>query len=207
MTTNDHNSKIVGVTGGIGCGKTTVTDFFQKKNIAIIDADIVAREIVSPHSAALAAIVKHFSNEILLIDGTLNRAKLREIIFQDKAHKTWLESLLHPIIRNTVQQQLESACRNYEYAILSSPLLFETDQHQLCQLTITIDVAYELQISRAMHRDNNSRALIESIIKSQINREQRCKKADIIIDNNGSLEALHDQINSIHQTLLIKFSR
>ncbi|MEH6445544.1 MAG: dephospho-CoA kinase [Oceanospirillaceae bacterium] len=211
MTADRHsriNSNIVGITGGIGCGKSTVTNLFQAKNIAIIDADIVAREVVTPNSVALIAIEEYFSDHaILLVDGTLNRAKLREIIFQNNAQKKWLETLLHPIIRSTIQQQLESACPNHEYVILGSPLLFETDQHQLCQLTITIDLTSERQISRTINRDNNSRALIESIINSQMSRELRCSKADMIIDNNGSLAALDEQVNSIHQTLLNKFSR
>ncbi len=200
---------MVGITGGIGCGKSTVTELFSKKGIKVVDADVIAREVVQPDTEALAAITVKFGDQILLANGHLNRAKLRTIIFDNSADKLWLESLLHPIIRSRISSQLHSSkttafcsAASPHYALLSSPLLLETDQHTMTDCIIVIDIDPETQINRSMLRDNNSREQIERIIRSQIPRAERREKADIIIDNSGTIAQLTTQINQIHHQLI-----
>jgi len=199
-------SRIVGITGGIGSGKTTITDKFAAKGITVVDADIVAREVVAPNTDALAKIVDYFGQSSLLSDGSLNRAHLRTVIFDHPEHKLWLESLLHPIIRQQIILQLENALKNNIYAILSSPLLLETDQHKLVDIIIAIDIDEQTQIQRAAHRDTNSTEQIKKIIATQVSREKRCEQADLIINNDGSLAQLELQIEKIHQSLITRFS-
>ncbi|NRA20846.1 MAG: dephospho-CoA kinase [Oceanospirillaceae bacterium] len=198
-----HN--ILGITGGIGCGKSTVTDLFAKLGVKVVDADSVAREVVTLGSPGLNAIVAEFGREILLQNSELNRAALREIIFNDPEKKHWLESLLHPLIRQRILELLNSNNEHSAYSILSSPLLLETDQQQLTDLVLVIDLNYQTQLNRAMHRDNNSRQQIEKIMANQLNGEQRNAKADIILNNDGTLSDLAEKINSIHQRLTKKF--
>lgn len=208
MTTM-NSSKIVGITGGIGCGKSTVTDFFAKLGPKIVDADIAARAVVSLHSPGLTAIRDQYGSEILLPSGELDRAKLREIIFNDQRQKLWLETLLHPLIRQYISDALNKACNanTAGYNILSSPLLLETDQHQMCDTIIVIDLTKETQINRAMQRDNNSKAQIEKIIDNQLSAVQRNKKASIIINNDGTVAQLNEQVNNIHRQLYARYSR
>ena len=199
---------MVGITGGIGCGKSTVTELFSKQGVKVVDADVIAREVVQPDTEALAAIAVKFGDQILLANGRLDRAKLRAIIFDNSADKLWLESLLHPIIRSGISSQLHpsktvaNCSANPHYALLSSPLLLETDQHTMTDYIIVIDIDPEIQIHRSMLRDNNSREQIERIIRSQIPRAERREKADIIIDNSGTIAQLTTQINQIHQQLI-----
>ena len=193
--------KIVGITGGIGCGKTTVTDQFTELGIEVVDADIAARDVVAINSVGLSTITEKFGESILLDTGELNRAKLREIIFSDANQKVWLENLLHPLIRKRIIQQLNADASNHGYTLLSSPLLLETDQHKMTDWVITIDLDTQLQINRAMRRDSNTREQIEKIINSQLSREQRNAKADMIINNDGSIEELHQSVAHAHHKL------
>src|SRR3989338_6241173 len=140
----------IGLTGGIGSGKTAATDHFQQLGIAVVDADVVAREVVVPGSPALAQIAEHFGAQILDHSGALDRAQLRKIIFSNPSEKSWLETLLHPLIRTEILRQLEQA--HSPYAILVSPLLFETGQHLLVDRTLLIDAPEALQVSRATAR-------------------------------------------------------
>ena len=197
--------KILGITGGIGCGKSTVTDLFVGLGVKVVDADSVAREVVTVGSPGLNAIVAEFGREILLQSNELNRAALREIIFNDPDKKHWLESLLHPLIRQRILELLNSNNKHSAYSILSSPLLLETDQQQLTDLVLVIDLNYQTQLNRAMHRDNNSRQQIEKIMAKQLSGEQRNAKADIILNNDGTLSDLAEKISSIHQRLTKQF--
>ena len=197
---------IIGLTGGIGSGKTTVANIFATLNIDIIDADIIAREVVEPGTDALLKIQNHFGTHVLHHNGSLNRAALRQIIFNDKSQKDWLEALLHPVIRTEIRTQLKKASNTYSYAILSSPLLLETDQSELVSQVIIIDIDRESQLERASKRDNNTKAQIERIIDSQIDRESRRKQADYIIDNCGSLKQLYLNIDALHKKLSDKYS-
>jgi len=199
------NRKIVGITGGIGCGKTTVTNQFIKLGLTVVDADITAREVVAINSTGLNAITEKYGDSILLKNGELNRAKLREIIFNDANQKHWLENLLHPLIRKRINQQLNADISSHGYTLLSSPLLLETDQHQMTDWVVAIDLDTQLQIHRAMHRDSNTREQIEKIINSQLSREQRNAKADMIINNDGSIGDLHQAVALAHQKLSQSF--
>lgn len=191
---------IVGLSGGIGSGKTAASDTFAELGVNIIDADIVAREVVEPGSKALKSIAKHFGNDILLNDGSLNRANLRQRIFSSPEEKSWLENLLHPIIRQEIKHQLSQS--NSAYTILVSPLLFETDQQELVDRTLLIDVPEELQIIRASQRDNNSAEQIQKIIDSQLPRNVKLKKADDVICNDKAIEYLKSEIEKIHSYYL-----
>ena len=193
-----HTKKlIIGLTGGIGSGKSEVSRRFQSLGIVVVDADEVARLVVEPGQPALAAIAAHFGIDILLSDGRLNRAALRNVIFSNPEEKQWLEGLLHPLINLEIRRQL--AIANSPYAILSSPLLLETRQHELADRILVIDASEALQIARASSRDGNTRGQIEAIMATQLNREMRISKADDIIHNHGNLPELDQQVNALHQ--------
>lgn len=191
---------IVGVSGGIGSGKTTVTDAFAQFGIEIVDADVIAREVVEPGSDALGHIQQHFGDEILLSDGGLDRAALRQRIFADETQKAWLNQLLHPLIRQRIEAQLEAATS--PYAILSAPLLLENKLTHLCDRVLIIDVSEATQVQRTVARDHNNKDQVRAIMRSQVSRDQRLAVADDVIDNNGSPEATLAQVRTLHQRYL-----
>ena len=190
----------VGLTGGIGSGKSAVSGLFSALGVNIIDADIIARHCVEPGTPALQSIHQRYGEAILTIKGELNRQKLREIIFHDPAQKAWLEALLHPQIRRLIMQAIDTSqgC----YSMLVSPLLLETDQHELVDRILVIDCEERLQLQRATARDQSSEAAIEAIMATQLPRGDRLARADDIIYNNGSLEALAPQVEKLHQIYL-----
>jgi dephospho-CoA kinase len=188
---------IVGLTGGIGSGKSEVSLRFKKLGIDVIDADIVARQVVEIGSPALSIIAEHFGQEILNSDTSLNRQKLREIIFNSIIEKTWLENLLHPIIRKEIIHQLQQS--KSTYTILSSPLLLETNQDDLVDRVLIVDASEDLQLERASKRDANNLAQIHKIMAAQITRSERCAKADDIISNHGNLNELDIEVRKLHQ--------
>lgn len=188
---------IVGVTGGIGSGKTTVTDLFAELGISVVDTDVNARRVVEPGSAGLIQITKKFGDQVLLPDKTLNRRALREIIFSDPDAKTWLESLLHPLIHNLTTSELQNA--SSPYCVLSSPLLLETSDKDRVDRILVIDVPMETQLSRAMKRDSADENQIRAIIASQMHRDERLALANDVIDNSGSLELTHKQVLDLHE--------
>ena len=192
---------IVGLTGGIGSGKSTVAKAFSALGIKAVDADFASRAVVQPGMPALSRIVDHFAEQdIILPDGHLNRPLLREIIFADTQQKQWLEALLHPLIRDWIIEQLHAA--DTEYVILESPLLFETDQYQLVDVSLVVDVPTELQLERASARDNNDRAQIQRIIDAQMSRQEKNNRADFIIDNSSDTETLTAVVIDLHQQFL-----
>ncbi|MEI6894898.1 MAG: dephospho-CoA kinase [Colwellia sp.] len=173
---------VIGLTGGIGSGKTTITHCFQKLGVEIIDADIIAREVVSVNSPALTAIAQHFGSEYLAADGQLNRALLRSQIFANEADKHWLNALLHPLIRTRIISQTKSA--KSLYCLLVAPLLIENNLHALVDRILVVDVSEKTQLKRTLLRDNSSEQEVRSIIASQATRSQRKQAADDIIDND-----------------------
>lgn len=191
---------ILGITGGIGSGKSAATQWFESQGIHVVDADIVAREIVAPGQAALAAIQQTFGDWVLLADGSLDRRALREHIFQDPAARQQLEKITHPAIRQSIIQQLQQA--QSPYVILVSPLLFESNQHQLVQHSLLIDVDEATQIQRASQRDGHSIEHIQQIIAAQMPRHQKQQLANDIVLNNGSLDALYQQLKVLHLAYL-----
>lgn len=191
---------IVGLTGGIGCGKTTVAELFAKRGVHYVDADIVAREVVMPGTACLNAISQRFGSSVLQADGSLNRAKLRETIFSQSEAKSWLEQLLHPAIRQQLLVQLEAL--NSPYALLVAPLLLENKLNQYVKRVLVIDLPEPVQLARAMARDNASEQQIRAIMAAQLSRTERLTQADDIISNDSTIAALDSQVEHLHQQYL-----
>lgn len=192
---------IIGLTGGIGSGKSEVCRRFIARGITVVDADIVAREVVEAGKPALEQIRMHFGDSILLTteDGqppALNRTKLREIIFSNPAEKTWLEQLLHPLINQQIRIQLEQTAS--PYSILASPLLLETQQYLLVNRVLVVDATEQLQVERAGQRDINNEAQIRAIMQTQLSRQERCARANDIIQNHGDLSELDEQVEKLH---------
>ncbi len=188
---------VVGLTGGIGSGKSVAADFFAELGIAIVDADIVAREVVEPGESALQAIVSRFGPDILNPDGTLHRRALRDIIFSQPEQKSWLEALLHPVIRERIKVQLRAA--QGPYKLLVSPLLLETDQVEMTDRVLLIDCDPEIQLQRVCQRDQAEAAQIRKIMATQMNRDERLSRADDVILNSGTLETLRADVLALHQ--------
>lgn len=197
-------SYIIGLTGGIGSGKSTIADLFAALNIPIIDADVVARQVVEKGSPLLNAIADHFGQTILNADGTLNRTALRQIVFASETEKTWLNHLLHPAIRQEMQRQLANTTAPYVLWVV--PLLIENKLTDFCDRVLVIDVAPDIQLDRASRRDSSKQALIKQIMASQVDRPTRLKFADDIIENNLPLEQnlanLTQQVEKLHQHYL-----
>lgn len=195
-TANIQTKFIVGVTGGIGCGKTTVTSLFAAKGIDIVDADVVAREVVMPGSEGLKELVQQFGNKILEEDNTLNRSALRTLIFADTTAKDKVNEILHPLIRINMMNQLANT--RSQYCMLSAPLLFENKLQKMVDRTLVIDISEVLQLERTLNRDGGNEDTIKSIMRSQVTREERLALADDIIDNGKSLSSLVPQVNALH---------
>lgn len=193
---------IIGLTGGIGSGKSAATAIFQRLGIGCVDADQVAREIVAPGEPALAAIVEHFGAGLLTADGELHRSALRNRIFKDEQQRLWLEALLHPLIRERMKQQL--AAQTSPYAILVAPLLFENDLDSGCDASILIDVPEDLQLRRVMARDGGDETQAKAIIARQMSRTEKRQRADYIVDNSGSLAELENALVALHQDFMAK---
>ncbi len=187
---------VIGLTGGIGSGKTAASDHFQVLGIDIIDADLVSRQAVTPPSSALQQISEHFGTKYLTPEGELNRAALRQKIFNDSHAKSWLENILHPLIHSEIKHQIKASTS--AYCILVSPLLFETRQHEFCQRTLLIDCPKALQIERASTRDNNDVGSIRKIIAQQMSRNKKRQLADDIIVNDSNLDKLYQQVTKQH---------
>lgn len=187
----------IGLTGGIACGKSTVTQLFAVHGIDIIDADQIAEQVVAPGSSLLSQIVDHFGNHVINNDGQLNRQQLRQLIFQQPEQRKWLEQLTHPVIRQTMQQQLR-ACESI-YCLLSVPLLIETLPNPLINRILVIDCSSQQQFQRLLLRDNISHQLAEQMIGAQISSTKRLAKADDVIDNNGNHADLVAQVEKLHK--------
>ncbi len=189
----------IGLTGGIGSGKSTVCALFADYSIPIIDADIIARQLVEPGAPALDEIVRQFGAEILN-NGALNRKKLGKIIFSDADKKARLEAILHPAIQQQLIQQAGS--QQSPYCILAIPLLLETGMKDLVDRILVIDCPLELQFERVKRRDGLSDEQIKRIIASQISREERLSQADDVIDNSKSAIELAEQVKNLHNLYL-----
>lgn len=196
------NPVVIGLTGGIGSGKSTVATMFGDLGVHWVDADIVAREVVEPGTPALAEIARHFGERILQSDGTLDRAALRTIVFRDDSEREWLEGLLHPTIRDELARQLQPADYDLPYVLLVSPLLLETDQYTLIRKAIVVDVPEETQIDRTMSRDSNDREQVERIIAAQMPRKHRLERADFVIHNDRPLDEVRAEVETLHEQLL-----
>ncbi|MGL6566757.1 dephospho-CoA kinase [Aeromonas dhakensis] len=192
---------VVAITGGIGSGKTTVANQFAELGIEVVDADIIAREVVEPGTPALAAIAAHFGANVIAPDGRLDRRQLRERVFTDPQAKGWLNALLHPLIRSEMQRQCAAA--RSPYCLLVVPLLVENRLTALTNRVLVIDVDEATQIERTCRRDGVSREQAEAILAAQASRTERLAAADDVLDNqNGTPEAIKSRIFALHETYL-----
>lgn len=188
---------IIGLTGGIGSGKTAAANRFTAEHgIHVVDADLKSRVVVEPGKPALSHIVDRFGDAILLEDGNLNRAALRERVFAEPQERQWLEQLLHPLIREEIMTDLQSA--RSPYALLVSPLLVESGQNTLTKRIIVVDVPEAMQLARTVQRDAVPEAQVRAIMQAQAQREERLRHAHDILTNDSDLAALHAQVDALH---------
>jgi dephospho-CoA kinase len=192
-----NNNYLVGLTGGIGSGKSTVASVFKRLGVKVVDSDQASRAVVEPESETLKTIIDYFKGETLLVDGQLNRSALRDIIFNNPEHKAWLEGLLHPLINGWISQQLEQPTTS-PYVILESPLLFETNQYKMINTSLLVDVTPELQIARASQRDKVNKSQIQAIIDTQMSRQQKVELADFIFDNSLAIDSIEKRVIDFH---------
>ncbi len=189
---------IVGLTGGIGSGKSTVSHLFEKLQVPIINSDEIAHQFLTPDHAAFKSVIEHFGSDILELKGSLNRKKLGAIIFNAPKERLWLESLLHPLIKQEILKRC-ALIPKQSYCVVEIPLLIETHFENTVDRVLVVDCPEDMQIKRASLRDTSPLFNIKSILKSQTNRETRLAHADDVIDNSGTLEALKEQITTLHQ--------
>ncbi|MFT5395782.1 MAG: dephospho-CoA kinase [Gammaproteobacteria bacterium] len=190
----------VALTGGIGCGKSTVSSIFQALGVPIIDSDVISRSIVKPGKPCLNAIIDEFGDELLDTRGELDRHKLRTIIFNDSEAKRKLEDILHPAIYQEIERKVSNI--DYPYCLVAVPLLIETQATDKFDRILLVDVPEDIQLTRASERDKTSRKFISEIIKNQASREQRLNYADDIIDNSVKIDELNDVVEKLHEQYL-----
>ncbi|UCJ16965.1 dephospho-CoA kinase [Pseudomonas sp. MM211] len=186
----------LGLTGGIGSGKSAVAEHFVALGVDLIDSDQAARWVVEPGRPALAAIAEHFGEQVLQADGQLNRSALRERVFADPAQRRWLENLLHPLIAQEVALFLSTA--KLPYAILVSPLLIESGQYKLTQRVLVVDVPKQLQIERTMRRDQLSAEQVQAILAVQATREERLRHANDVLSNDRDMAWIRSEVERLH---------
>ena len=191
---------IIGLTGGIGSGKSAVSDKFKSLGITVVDADVAARTVVETGQPALAEIERHFGSNILNQEGVLDRAQLREIMASDSEERVWLESVLHPKIGEQIAKELNESTS--PYTIYVAPLLLETNSQKMCSRVLVVDVPKEIQIQRTAERDKVSEIQIEKIVAVQMEREERLEKADDVLVNTGTIKELEEQVVKLHQKYL-----
>ncbi|WP_111657259.1 dephospho-CoA kinase [Isoalcanivorax indicus] len=191
---------VVGLTGGIGSGKTAASDYLASLGITVVDADLASRVIVEPGQPALAAIEAHFGAEVIAADGTLDRRALRERVFADPAERKALEGITHPAIAAEIMRQLQAS--RSPYTLLVSPLLLETSQHRMAQRILLIDVPEAVQVARTTSRDEVPAAQVEAIMAAQMPRDEKRARADDIVVNDGDLSHLHAQLDTLHARYL-----
>ena len=192
---------VIGLTGGIGSGKSTVANLFAQHGVPIIDADIIAREVIEPDQPALLDIIDHFDTPLLQEDGSINRGKLREIIFTHPEERVWLENLLHPLIRAKIREQI--AALNHAYCLVVIPLLLESkDPYPFIDRILIVDTTEALQLERASKRDDKNIESIQAILNSQIKRSDRLARAHDVILNDGEPADLEQKVDDLHKKYL-----
>lgn len=194
---------VLGLTGGIGSGKSKVSEWFTEQGVTVVDADVLARQVVAKGSKALRQIVGKFGDWVLTAEGELDRRAMREYIFERPQALMDLEQITHPAIRHAAKQQVAAATS--PYVVLVAPLLLEASEAglaNLCHRVLVIDSHEDLQIARASTRDGQTVASIERIMANQLTREARLAQADDVVTNNASLAELYAQLEPLHQRYL-----
>lgn len=191
---------VIGLTGGIGAGKSVVANLFADYGVPIIDADVIAREVTHANHPSLNAIRHYFGDDVFLDDQTLDRKKLREVIFSDPIKKDWLEKLLHPIIQEEIRQQINK--QQAPYCIVVIPLLIEVKPYDFISRILVVDATEHEQIKRVKERDKIGESQIQSILNAQTSRQARLSQAHDIIINDGNLSDLKPQVEILHQRYL-----
>lgn len=191
---------VLGLTGGIGSGKSAVVEAFGRLGVDWVDADHAARWVVEPGKPALGVIVDRFGETVLAADGSLNRSVLRELVFHHPEQRKWLEELLHPMIRQEIAEHLARATS--PYAIMVSPLLVESGQYRQVDRVLVVDVPEALQLERAARRDRCSEAQIQAILSAQISRDERLRHADDVLVNDRDLAWLMCEVERLHNFYL-----
>lgn len=192
---------IIGLTGGIASGKTLCGDWFAARSVAVIDADLIAREVVITGSPLLRELADMFGDDILTADGNLNRAALRGRIFGDDAARNRLNAVMQPAIRYRLLQKLQAAPPK-PYRILSAPLLLENGLDALCDLVLVVDVSIATQLARGSERDRQQCEAIAAIIAAQIPRGERLCRANFIVNNENGIDTTYAQLAALHQRFL-----
>ncbi len=196
-----RNGYRVALTGGIASGKTTVANLFAALGVAIVDTDLLAREVVEKGTPLLAEIAAHFGKDILAPDGALNRRALRERVFADSAERRWLEERTHPAIRVLTDRRCDAAPG--PYSIVAIPLLVETRGESRFDRVLVVDCEPELQLARLMARDGITREAASKMLAAQVSRDQRLAVADDVIRNDGDIAALRDQVAALHRQYVV----
>jgi len=195
---------IIGLTGGIGSGKSTAVDAFRVLGIPIIDADKIAKDMVETGSKALDELADHFGEKVLTDSGALDRQQLKNIIFEDESALQKVEDILHPRIKQEIQDQISETTdtSSADYLIVDIPLLVEKNYQEMFDKIIVVDTLPEQQIQRVSKRDNLSSSQIQNILNAQASREERIKHATHILDNSETPDYLQEQIISLHKNFL-----
>jgi dephospho-CoA kinase len=187
----------VGLTGGIASGKTSAADRFAELGAAVVDTDAIAHELTRPGTAAMAKIRHAFGPAFVAADGSLERARMRQLVFSDPQARAKLEAILHPLIREKTHAQIAAA--QQPYVIVVVPLLLETGAYRdLVQRVLVVDCSEEQQIERAMGRNRLEEAQVRAILAAQLSRAQRLERADDVIDNSGGIETMRRQVDAMH---------
>jgi len=188
---------IIGLTGGIGSGKSVASDKFKSLGITIVDADVASRTVVEPGKPALKEIEDHFGSGIITAEGKLDRNNLREIIATDPEERKWLESVLHPKIGEQITKEISESTS--VYTLFVAPLLLETNSQEMCSRVVVVDVPKDVQIQRTAKRDKVSPNQVEQLVAAQMEREKRLEKADDVLLNSGTIEDLEKQVEELHK--------
>jgi dephospho-CoA kinase len=205
MNSPNESRFVVGLTGGIASGKSTIADCFADLGVAIIDTDVIAREIVSPGSAALEEIRVKFGDEVIGQDGSLDREVMRKIVFSDESERQRLEAILHPRIRDEAYQQATAA--DGPYVIIVGPLLYESPMKDAMDRILVVDCREETQLQRLMERDGETREQACRIMATQASREERLSIADDVILNDGDRSVSEQAAQRLHETYLVMAQR
>ena len=191
----------VGLTGGIASGKTTISDLFADRGIPVIDTDIISRQLLQPGELAYRQVREHFGEAILRDDGSIDRKRLREIVFNNRDAKTWLETMLHPLIFQRSLDAIQGSV-GAAYVLVVVPLLFETNFQSLVDRVLAVDCPAERQIERLVRRDRIDRALAQKMHEQQLGNDERLARAHDVIDNRDDGSDLEPRVDELHRQYL-----